>query len=156
MTDLNKARPVKKGRAQPVEKPLRVAIAARLIALRAVRSLALCIMKYDFGASPQAPAGISSLHPDQGYAPWTHLFRQPAHPCADPQLVEKPFRVTIAARLIALRAVRSLALCIMKYDIRALPQAPAGISYLHPDQGYAPWTHLLRQPAHPCADALRG
>ena len=30
------------------------------------------------------------------------------------QLVEKTFRAVLAARLIALRAIRSLALCIMK------------------------------------------
>ncbi len=93
---------------QHVKKPVWVAIATRLIPLRAVRSLVLCVATQGFGVPPQTPPRVSPLEPDKGFHPLTPLFRQQrGRACARP-------RANASGKLGALNPVR----------LPELPQAP--------------------------------
>ena len=99
--------------AKNAKKPRQIAVGVRLIALRAVRSLARDAAIVGFGVSPQSPPRVSILEPDKGLHPLTHLFNR------------------LTARLLFLQRRQVL----VSTGFGALPQTPPRDSPLEPDKG---------------------
>ena len=80
---------------------------------------------------------------------WRHCLVAPAHSMA---LVGCRDSIT-ASGTVLLAAFGGIALLLMaapweRKDVGALPQTLGGVSPLHPDQGWQPWTPLLAIPIH--------